>query len=328
MLQQTQVETAVPYYLRFMSAFPSLKSVAEAPLEAVLKTWEGLGYYSRARNIQKSALRILDQHGGDFPDRLDDLVALPGIGRSTAGAILSLSFNKPFPILDGNVRRVLSRLFSVKLPAGTRLDKELWSLSSILVSGNHPRQFNSALMDLGATVCTPRNPLCTQCPLKKACIGLKENLQATLPMKVRKKPIPVRHHAAWIVWSGKRALIERRPEKGLWGGLWGFPEQPVAASSDSTEIPEPAKSLKPDFKVTRPRFLCRLRHAFTHFKLVLDVYETVSAGNHLPEESSERKWIAPSEMARLPFSSLHGRIRDGLGKSGPLTTQGRGAEKG
>lgn len=328
MLQQTQVETAVPYYLRFMSAFPSLKSVAEAPLETVLKNWEGLGYYSRARNIQKSAQRILELHGGDIPDRLEDLVALPGIGRSTAGAILSLSFNKPFPILDGNVRRVLSRLFSVKLPAGTLLDKELWNLSSALVSDKRPRQFNSALMDLGATVCTPRNPLCAQCPFKKMCIGLKENLQAMLPMKVRKKPLPVRHHAAWIVWSGQRALIVRRPEKGLWGGLWGFPEQPVTACSDSAGIPEPAKSRKPDFKVRRPKFICRLKHAFTHFKLVLDVYEALSEGSHLPEESPEKRWIAPSEMARLPFSSLHGKIRDGLGECGPPTTRGRGAEKG
>ncbi|MBI1819803.1 MAG: A/G-specific adenine glycosylase, partial [Nitrospirae bacterium] len=185
MLQQTQVETVIPYYRRFLSSFPTIQALAKAPQDLVLKQWEGLGYYSRARNLHRAAKQVVEAFNGRFPDQMDALITLPGIGKSTAGAILSLAYNQPFPILDGNVKRVLTRLFALRALPGAGLDKILWAYSASLVPSD-ARSFNSALMDLGATVCRPRNPVCGLCPLKTLCQGFEQHLQELLPLKKKR----------------------------------------------------------------------------------------------------------------------------------------------
>jgi A/G-specific adenine glycosylase len=264
MLQQTQVSAVIGYFERFVARFPDVKALAEAPTDEVLHLWSGLGYYARARNLQRAAQQIAAQHGGDFPVRFEDVADLPGVGRSTAGAILALSRDEPHPIMDGNVRRVLSRLFAVPGRTGERaFENELWRLATLLTPIAGVAQYTQAIMDLGATLCTRRQPRCGECPLVARCAAQAAGQQHDYPAP--KKPLKRRARAVWMLFvrraDGAVRLL-RRPEQGVWGGLWSPPE------FDSRAALEQSVAAMGN-EVTALRDGAPLTHVFTHFDLLI-----------------------------------------------------------
>ncbi len=226
MLQQTQVATVIPYYERFMASFPTIEALASASQEAVLSHWSGLGYYARARNLHKSAQYIVMHNQGVFPECFDDIVALPGIGRSTAGAILSIALGQRYAILDGNVKRVLSRYFAQPgWPGERKNEKFLWQKANELTPPKRFKDYTQAIMDLGATVCTRRQPKCQVCPVQQACLAWQNNLVNQLPASKPKKTKPVRQVYVLILENDQnQVFLQQRPQSGVWGGLWSFPE--------------------------------------------------------------------------------------------------------
>ena len=226
MLQQTQVNTVIPYYQRFMQRFPELADLAGAGIDEVLHHWSGLGYYARGRNLHRAARIIMQQHRGRFPETLEEAMALPGIGRSTAGAILSLALEQSHPILDGNVKRVLARCFAVPgWPGRSEVLKRLWSLSESLTPEEDVRAYNQAMMDLGAGICRRGSPDCGRCPLASECQALAQGNPGAYPASKPRRERPVREVVMLILVDAEgRVLLERRPQSGIWGGLWGLPE--------------------------------------------------------------------------------------------------------
>ena len=265
MLQQTQVETVIPYYEKFILEFPTVEDLANASQDSVLHLWSGLGYYARARNLHKAAKIICDQYQNKFPLCIDDVVALPGIGRSTAAAILSLSKNQRHAILDGNVKRVLARHTATQgWPGNLKIEKKLWEIAEQRTPETHNAQYTQAMMDLGATVCTRSSPKCELCPVQEDCLAFSKNLQAELPSSKPKKKIPTRKTVMLAVLNqDSNLLMQRRPDHGIWGGLWSFPEFQDQESaidwcvSRFHQTPEEQENL-PD-----------ITHTFSHFKLVI-----------------------------------------------------------
>lgn len=263
MLQQTQVNTVIPYFRRFIERFSDLSGLASANIDEVLHLWSGLGYYSRARNLHKAARIITEELNGEVPDKIDQLINLPGIGRSTAGAILALSMNQAHPILDGNVKRVLCRYYAVKeWPGERQTEKRLWQLAEKHTSINQSADYTQAIMDLGATICTRTNPDCETCPLYSGCLARQMGLQNDMPGKKPKKVIPLRQTRFIMLENATgEVLLQKRPPTGIWGGLWGFPECPVDADISEWMIN------KFGYTVDSIRYEQGLRHTFTHFRL-------------------------------------------------------------
>lgn len=263
MLQQTQVNTVIPYFKQFMQRFPDVTSLAQADLDEVLHLWSGLGYYSRARNLYKTACVIVEECNSSFPDTIDQLVKLPGIGRSTAAAILALSMDQPRAILDGNVKRVLCRYHAIReWPGATATLKQLWGLAEQYVSKTRPAEYTQAIMDLGATLCTRTRPDCGICPVHTGCQARRKGLQNEIPGRKPKNKIPVKQTAFIMIQNNSgEILLQKRPPAGIWGGLWGFPECPV-----DTDIPEWVQQ-NFGLKVNSPRHEPGLRHTFSHFHL-------------------------------------------------------------
>lgn len=261
MLQQTQVKTVIPYYLAFMQRFPDVLSLANAPQDEVLHHWTGLGYYARARNLQKAAQIIKDEHHGIFPEALEQVMSLPGIGRSTAGAILALACNQHQSILDGNVKRVLARYFAVDGWTGNKkVETQLWQCAEQLTPKKRTADYTQAMMDMGATLCTRSKPNCDACPLSTDCLAFVQGRQAELPHRKPKKDIPVKSTIMLIPMWQKQLLIYKRPSSGLWGGLWGFHEVDQA-----DQIVQGAASL--GFEDIQQQPLSPFRHTFSHFHL-------------------------------------------------------------
>ena len=265
MLQQTQVQTVIPYYQRFMQRFPNVDALAVAPLDAVLALWTGLGYYARARNLHRAAQQVVAHHQGTFPADIETLCTLPGVGRSTAGAIVSLAYDLPAPILDGNVKRVLARLFAVGgWPGSTQTQKQLWALSSTLSPSIRCRAFTQAMMDLGATVCTPKQPRCDICPVQPHCLAWQHNQVERYPER-RIKPAKPQRSVVWMVLQNTQGqlALEKRPAKGIWGGLFGFPE--------FNQLDELQAWLKhAGFVAHEWQAYAPIRHTFTHFHLTIE----------------------------------------------------------
>ena len=225
MLQQTQVATVIPYFERFMARFPTVADLAAAPLDEVLHLWTGLGYYARARNLHKAAIRVVEKHAGKFPETFEEVADLPGVGRSTAGAVLSLSLGKHFPILDGNVKRVLARCYAVAgWPGKKEVEKRLWQISEEVTPAEGVSQFNQAMMDLGAMVCTRSKPKCEICPLNSGCVAWANGSWASYPGKKPKQTLPERTGWMLMMQRDEKVWLEQRPPVGLWGGLFCFPQ--------------------------------------------------------------------------------------------------------
>jgi A/G-specific adenine glycosylase len=313
MLQQTQVATVIPYYRRFLSRFPSIRALARSRIDSVLAEWTGLGYYARARNLHAAAGIVQKHFGGVFPDQLEDVMALPGIGRSTAGAILSFSKHQIHPILDGNVRRVLARCFAVPQEVtSSEGQKVLWDLAERLLPsrGVAAAAFNQAMMDLGATLCTRRRPDCVRCPLKSRCQGLALKEPEQFPILKSRRSRPIRSVQLLVLRDPcGRVLLCRRPAKGIWGGLWGFPESDLSH--------DPAEACWDFFKV-RARVrknLPAIEHGFSHFVLRMTPQMlTVSAPAAAKIGQVRRRWVHPGAVGRLGLAAPIKLLLDQLNK--------------
>jgi A/G-specific adenine glycosylase len=272
MLQQTQVSTVIPYYQRFMESFPSIADLANADEDNVLHHWTGLGYYARARNLHKAAKMIVNDFSGEFPQTLEETVSLPGIGRSTAGAILSIALNKHQAILDGNVKRVLARYYTVEGHNGQAIfEKTLWPVAEKLTPEKDVASYTQAMMDLGATVCTRSKPACNDCPVQSSCLAYAGSLQTEFPNKKPKKTIPTKNTIMVIPRINQQVLMEKRPPTGIWGGLWCFYE---VSHQDELDTLFTQLGLKPQ----DPIWLEEFRHTFSHYHLditpvVIDCYQ-------------------------------------------------------
>ncbi|MDF7667090.1 A/G-specific adenine glycosylase [Orbaceae bacterium ESL0727] len=261
MLQQTQVATVIPYFNRFTQYYPTITDLANAPLDDVLHLWTGLGYYARARNLHKAAQIIAQHYQGIFPTHFTDVVALPGVGRSTAGAILSLSQNQHYPILDGNVKRVLARYFAVEgYPGNKTVENRLWQLSAEVTPQQGVAQFNQAMMDLGAMICTRSKPKCTLCPLHQGCIAYKTESWQHYPTKKTKQAIPEKTAYFLLLERDHHIWLEKRPPSGIWGGLYCFPQ-----FTDEHALIDWLN--KQGIITTKPQQLIAFRHTFSHFHL-------------------------------------------------------------
>lgn len=311
MAQQTRLDTVVDYYRRWMDRFPTLEALAAADQQEVLKLWEGLGYYARARNLHRAARQVLQEHGGRIPDRRTALLQLPGIGPYTAGAILSLAYGQREPILDGNVKRVLSRLADVDTPIEQQETlRRLWQLAQAVVEAapeGEAGTVNEALMELGATVCTPTSPRCLLCPLADLCQAAARGTQAERPVTSPRRPTPHYDVAAGIIWRGapyrSDLLVAQRPQEGMLGGLWEFPggkleaDDPDLASCLQREIRE---ELGIEIQVLSP--LMQVRHAYTHFRITLHAFHARHVqGVPRALGCDDWRWIAPAELERLPL---------------------------
>jgi A/G-specific adenine glycosylase len=294
MLQQTQVATAIPYYERFMARFPDLRSLAAARLDEVLHLWSGLGYYARARNLQRAAQVIVQQHGGEFPATRAEIEALPGIGRSTAAAILALARGERHAILDGNVKRVLSRYFAVEgFPGDRAVEQRLWSLAEQCTPSTDVATYTQAIMDLGATLCTRANPACLLCPVSAGCEARARNEPHRYPAPRPQRSRPQR--AAWLVIArrGRKVLLERRPPSGIWGGLWTLPEFPTRAHAVQWCSEHLAGA-------AAPQAAAELRHAFSHFDFALKPLLVSCAGKSASLRDDDRyRWYDPAAPAEV-----------------------------
>ncbi len=290
MLQQTQVAAVIPYYRRFLGRFPSLEVLAGAPLDDVLALWSGLGYYSRARNLHRAALTVMADHDGNFPKTLESIMALPGIGRSTAAAILVFAFGRRSAILDGNVKRVLARVCGISgYPGKNAVAARLWSAADSLLPVRGLRPYTQGLMDLGATVCLRRNPLCDECPVSNLCVARKTGRVAEFPELRPRKTLPQKRTMMLVLRRAGDILLEKRPVPGIWGGLWCFPEAGIDA--DIVEI----CAQRYGAEVTADQSLPLIDHGFTHFRLdILPQPATVFAWPQRVE-SPERLWISPED---------------------------------
>lgn len=313
MLQQTRVEAVIPYYQAWMRLFPSIDALASASEDQVLNAWEGLGYYSRARNLHRAARIILEKYGGELPKDPQALRQLPGIGRYTAGAIASIAFNLDEPTLDGNIRRVFARLFDVSQPADTPTgERRLWALAAEHLPARHAGDYNQALMDLGATICLPQNPRCLICPLQQSCQARALGVQDQRPvMKPPKKP-PHFVYAAGVILrqvgdpqQGRsphhlETLLAKRPSKGLLGGMWEFPNGRVGATSPDKALAAVLKSGY-NLKVVSGEALGIIRHAYTHFRVTVHAFYCEL--EWMPENPS-LKWVKLNELEAYPMGKV------------------------
>jgi A/G-specific adenine glycosylase len=338
MLQQTQVKTVIPYWNRWMQALPTVESLAQARPEKIHKLWEGLGYYSRVRNLQSAAKRILESHRGRFPQSFEEVLELPGIGRYTAGAICSIAFDQPTPILDGNVIRVLTRVFGI---AGNPREQEtrgaLWLLAEQLVTAadrQRPRKMrksrpcaalNESLMELGALVCTPRQPRCGECPIARLCRALRQNRVRELPNLGRPAKPTRRRFAAFVVERSGRFLVRQRPPGAVNAQLWEFPNVEVTDSSrDPDELARAALGFSPG----RLAPLCTVRHSITRYRITLEAHRArVARAPHAPRIRG--RWLALSELDKFAFPSAHRTLLRRLAGTKSDSSRRRGdAERG
>lgn len=316
MLQQTQVRTVLDYYQRFLTAYPTIRTLADASPDALLKQWEGLGYYARCRNLYKAACLIVERHAGKFPETLAEAEALPGIGRSTAGAILTFAYGQRHPLLDGNVKRVLSRVFDIGEDiAKTEVLQRMWGFSDALLAGSDaPELFNQAIMEIGATVCLPKNPRCLLCPVQNFCDAFAQGSQHERPVKAESRKTPHYTIAVGVIRrEDKRILIQQRPSEGLLGGLWEFPggkregEEPL----EETVRREIAEEL--DIRVAVGESIVTVKHAYTHFKITLHAYACdYLEGTPQPKAAQALRWVLPEDLRQYAFPKANKTVLETL----------------
>lgn len=308
MLQQTRVETVIPYWNRFLDLFPTIEVLAEAPEADVLKAWEGLGYYSRGRNLQKGAQVVKEKYNGIVPDQLDEMLSLPGVGPYTAGAVLSIAYDRDVPAVDGNVFRVLSRIFLIDediMKPKTR--KTFEQLAEFLIPEGRAASFNQALMELGATICIPKNPRCATCPVQAQCRAYEEGVQEDFPVKEKKKPPRPVDMTAAIVRDGDRILIRRRPDKGLLASLWEFPG---GEKIDGETLEESlAIHLRDGLGITvkAESLFAQVEHTFSHLQWDMRVYECALVSGTV-RETEDIRWVAISDLEQFAFPVAHSKV--------------------
>ena len=306
MLQQTQVDTVIPYFNHWMQRFPTLSSLAQATEQEVLACWEGLGYYSRARNLHRAARQVMEELGGQIPTTREALERLPGLGRYTAAAIASMSFGQDEPALDGNIRRVLARLFDLSLPARSPAgERRLWELAAQHLPPGRAGDYNQALMDLGAAICTPQSPRCLLCPLAAICQALANGVVAERPVNLPRRKIPHITVTAGILARDGLLLITRRPSQGLLGGMWEFPGGKQEPGEDlpgclARELDEELGihvSVDAEFGV--------YQHAYTHFRVTLHAFNcTLVGGEPQLLHASELRWVLPAQLSDFPMGKI------------------------
>jgi A/G-specific adenine glycosylase len=304
MLQQTTVTAVIPYYERFLLQFPTLADLASADLEEVMSLWSGLGYYSRARNLHKAARQLMDHFQGGFPQTVEELMRLPGIGKSTAGAIRSIAFDLPAPILDGNVRRVLVRLFAYSGdPRNAQAETQLWAWADALTSRTFPHDYAQAIMDLGATICVPQHPLCSQCPLQDFCQAHARGLARLLPQRRKKQAVPIRHQVAVVIENDTHLLLRQRPAEGFLGGLW---ELPCCEPVDDNRPEVAARSIVESLSLAGTPQACGvIQHAYSHFKLKLAVFRLKVPKKTPLQPSQALRWMRFDEIPPCPVHGAH-----------------------
>ncbi|MDH7499083.1 MAG: A/G-specific adenine glycosylase [candidate division NC10 bacterium] len=308
MLQQTRVSFALSYYERFLQAFPTVQHLAGARLAAVLKQWEGLGYYARARNLHRAARLIIREHGGIIPPKMDSLLSLPGVGKSTAGAILSLGYGAAAPILDGNVQRVLCRLTAIREdPKQARVSRLLWQLAEGILPLRRPDRFNQGLMDIGALVCTPRKPRCQICPLRPHCEAARLGIQEEIPPSQANPPLPRRERAVALIFRDEKVLLRRRPLQGLLGGLWEFPSGWVEDGVSPSCWLSAMLKQRYRLSVSLEREMLSFSHGYTHFQEVVRVFPGRCKGGKRVA-SRNLRWVPPQSLKEFPLSASHRRI--------------------
>lgn len=316
MLQQTRVAAVIPYFLRFVARFPDANALAAAPLDEVLHHWAGLGYYARARNLHRAAQRIVARHDGRFPDTLELAAALPGIGRSTAGAILAQAFGQRHPILDGNARRVLARWHAVAGWPGTRVvERRLWALAERHTPAARVADYTQAIMDLGATVCRRSRPACGECPVAEGCAARRAGRQAEIPAPRPRRPRPLRRaRMLWLRDPTGAVLLERRPSPGVWGGLWCPPELGEESPEDWA-----ARVLGLAVECGAPQGV--VRHGFTHLELEIEAVPARLAAPAAVMEPGRWLWYNARSPARLGLAAVVPRLTASLSGEGPADTK-------
>jgi A/G-specific adenine glycosylase len=315
MLQQTQVDTVIPYYHRFLKQFPTIEALAKASLQEVLKAWENMGYYARARHLHAAAQEVVKRMGGMVPNTWDRLIGLPGIGTYTAAAILSFAFDKRFPTVDGNAQRVLCRLQAIQGPidqSSTR--REIHDLAAQVIPSEDPANFNHGIMELGATICKPRNPLCHACPVGDLCLAFQKGLQEVLPIMRKRKPLPHKEMTAAVIRDNRgQLLIVQRPNQGLLGGLWKFPGG--MRGPDETLQQGLRRHVREELGIgIRVRdALASVDHAYTHFRITLHAFQC-ARGNGKPRAIGcrEYQWVKMDRLDDFPFSRADRKVIEAI----------------
>jgi A/G-specific adenine glycosylase len=320
MLQQTRVETVIPYFIRWMEHLPSIESLSESSLQKVLSLWEGLGYYGRARNLHKAAQIVEQEFDGKLPGDMKLLRRLPGIGRYTAAAIASIAFNQDEPTLDGNIRRVLARFFNVTEDARSTIgEQRLWQLAGQHLPAGRAGEYNQALMDLGANICLPKSPDCMRCPLEQGCQAKLLGIQAQRPVLLPKPAIPHYIVTAAVIWRDAQVLISCRPPRGLLGGMWEFPG---GKQQDDEDLPtclrrEICEELGVEIEIGAP--LGVYHHAYTHFRVTLYAFQcALLIGEPTPIQVADVRWVSPDELFNYPMGKIDRQISQTLVSSTSL----------
>ena len=311
MLQQTQVATVIPYYNRFMSRFPSITDLALAPIDDVLHHWSGLGYYARARNLHKTAGIIQHDHAGCFPQHVDELINLPGIGRSTAGAISAIAFNQHASILDGNVKRVLSRLRMIEGWSGHRaVEKQLWALAQHLTPKQRTKDYTQAIMDLGATLCHRRHPNCSQCPVQALCEANIHHKQSVYPTPKPKKNRPIKQAVSLLITHNETLLLLRRPDQGIWGGLWTPPQFDTLSKAHDWCLQH-----KLPLDISQAS-IETIKHSFSHYHLHLSVYHIDNTKKQgFTADEDKQIWYNLNQPQSIGIAAIVPKILNSLTQS-------------
>ena len=310
MLQQTQVDTVIPYFERFLQRFPTIDALAAADLQCVLKQWEGLGYYSRARNFHRAAQSVVANHGGEIPSSYDQLITLAGLGPYTAAAVASIAFAEPRPVVDGNVLRVMTRFWEIAEDIrGSRIKKTLVERLSPVVASVPPGEFNQALMELGALVCRKKSPACASCPIAAGCGALAHGRVQELPLKSKRPKVPHKEIAVGVIWRDERILIGRRRTDQMLGGLWEFPggKRKPDETLEQTALREIREET--DLEVRIDARYGQVKHAYSHFKITLTAFRCqYLSGQARPRSTDELRWVRLGELDQYPFPTANKRV--------------------
>ena len=315
MLQQTQVDTVIPYYNRFLKQFPSIEALAKASLQEVLKAWENMGYYARARHLHAAAQEVVKRMGGKVPNTWDELIGLPGIGTYTASAILSFAFDKRLATVDGNAQRVLCRLYAIQAPIDqSTTQTKIHNLAAKIIPSNDPASFNHGIMELGATICKPRNPLCHTCPVGDLCLAFQKGLQEVLPIMRKRKPLPHKEMTAAVIRDNRgRLLIVQRPNKGLLGGLWKFPGGERGPDETLQQGLRRCVREELGIGVNVRKALTSVDHAYTHFRITLHAFRCAGRnGKPTAIGCDNYEWVKPDRLDDFPFSRADRKVIEAL----------------